>query len=1841
MGAKRNQAQSSVQNSDIRDRYPVGSSRVESYEEWEARVHPRTTPDINGFLDGTQKFLEDVHYQNYRSAMGNYDTLLEQRNAISNYLDQNLAQVDSETYREFKNLFQAFDNAGQQVQDYRGRLSYDLEAGQAGINNLKNDLQEYRQLLMDASDNPERFEQLKGQYGSLSDLQALITQSEVDYNLANRTQRQYAMGNIDPSRPAYDLEAAQSEISQLQQDYEDFRRLMGTNSADPQRFQELKNQYGNLTEIQNLIQEKEAEVQNYDPYNDVLYNYINNPDLYREMYQMQDLLPPADPLLWGIEPLMGIESDPYKYRGYDRLTDAERDMFNYHYQRGGQEEAQQYLDSIQDTLNIRQADEIFQNLQDKTALEILFGIDAGIDNFQQSTAAFFNTEDDYIPYSAKQYASGMVREDLADAGPVIRGNSLGQIGYDIVNTSANMAPSILASTALSILAPPAGPFVGSGMMGLSAAGSAYQQALNAGFNKDQARLYGNAIGASEAIMSYLLAGIGKLGGKATNNVLAKILSKVDSGFLRAAGMLGGKFASEGLEEGLQDVVSPIISNAILHTDEDIDWESVGYSGFLGGITALLFEGGPTIYREVNTSRIGRDIIDAGAVESLRKAGTTFSPDSVAYRLANKVNENTDAYTIGRLFNEVNASFTEQNIQEITQALVKERMPETIARKNAEVMARIVDGEKITATQAEVIRANEPLAKAVRTTLIDPNATWFQRTQSFSEVSEKLDAFQESKEAPKPKQTATDNTADGTVQETAEKPSTEEPKRAVQFKEIGKKDATVILEDGTEAPLDTADIDPDEAVVLETIAGMDGITVQDANFMLGALNVGHSPESTGTLRHMAGYGAREAFQYGYYGAGQEQISQYGSFANSLTKAQQDAIYNLGKQAGQRAAQQKQAEVKAAPTTTTGKKPGKVHMEGSRKGLTQRQRTSLKALDRIADVMGIQIYIYESKVTATGKRSGENGWYNPSDGSIHIDLFAGQNGEGTILFTAAHELTHFIRQWSPEKFKVLADFLIEQYGKKGISLDSLIHKQQDKARRNGRELSYDDAYEEVIADSMETMLSDTKVMEKLAILKQQDQTLWEKIRSYISQLAEKIREVYKGMKPDTQEGQYVAEMVDALDRIQQLFAEGLADASGNYQSEENIAKESAILRSERIVEQVRRALPHIMKIDPVYTIDEKNASTYTSIHKEDEAIGRSVFRTQGGFAFRPGFGRVVLGRKGIVDTVFHGNGPAKQASVPAIKAVIEQGVEIGSDKNHKQRGYDTVTFAAPVNFFGTESVLGVVVKIYDNGRGDKSFYIHEIFDAEGNYIELLNGVPTKKEISSTGEVDSSSTAGTADNGIAPKNSIRDERGIVNTSAEENVGIEVNSNTDSVAPAIKRSERTWTESDYVQERDKAAEEIAKAIGVTKKKALDYIDSVNGIAKMIAEDRTRLDYFSSPYRSSFVSNVEYGGSFDFSTLCKKRRLLTGTFTAIQRALPNTALTANEILDIRNRMKDAGLEVSCGLCYVEGSRANMGQFAKEFLRLYKQYYPDAWQPNMADVNTPEGIEWVRINHPEVYEQYEYFWNHYGTLKAGDKNLFASQQKPKLYQLHTEYKGEILQKFRSEDNIEAKNRNGGIRLQSFSDFEIVHLIDTMQIIMDMSRVGLAGQAYTKVPDFAWALGDTGLKINLSLIAKGVDEHGRLIFDNVEGMPIGEAMALRDRYSKNVGTILVAFNDEQLRAAMADDRVDFIIPFHRSQWKKSQYTAMELPAKTKDYTYMYCSALNVPRDVYLDICRFVNNTENDVDPENGASVRYSAVKKIMAEIDSYPLSPAQKTAVAQSIGEIKSWKDSTIRKYKLW
>ena len=384
----------------------------------------------------------------------------------------------------------------------------------------------------------------------------------------------------------------------------------------------------------------------------------------------------------------------------------------------------------------------------------------------------------------------------------------------------------------------------------------------------------------------------------------------------------------------------------------------------------------------------------------------------------------------------------------------------------------------------------------------------------------------------------------------------------------------------------------------------------------------------------------------------------------------------------------------------------------------------------------------------------------------------------------------------------------------------------------------------------------------------------------------------------------------------------------------------------------------------------------------------------------------------------------------------------------------------------------------------------------------------------------------------------------------------------PAVMHSLRSYNKSDYVQERDKAAAAMAKKMGITVERAKAYIDDVTSISAMVAADRDRLDFEAEEEYSAMKHNSEYKFTMDFSTLCKKRLLYTGTFDAIQKQLGDTALTEDDYIQLRQMMADRGYEVACAFCYVESRRKNNGQIIDKFLDTYKEAQKngkkmelgpsnrrkafdteEGFTPKISDFNTSEGIANIMHNHRSVYDAYMYFMNARGVSK------------PKLIESRTDYRSEILSKFRSASAVRAMNRRGGLRLQSFSDFEVVNMLDMMQVVMDMSRVGLMSQAYTKVPAFARVFGGTGVKINLSLVTKGVDSNGKLIFDDVEGMPHAEAFKIREMYSDHVGTILVGKDDATIRAAMADPRIDFIIPYHASGWSVENQNALGIGGYT--------------------------------------------------------------------------------------
>jgi hypothetical protein len=356
-------------------------------------------------------------------------------------------------------------------------------------------------------------------------------------------------------------------------------------------------------------------------------------------------------------------------------------------------------------------------------------------------------------------------------------------------------------------------------------------------------------------------------------------------------------------------------------------------------------------------------------------------------------------------------------------------------------------------------------------------------------------------------------------------------------------------------------------------------------------------------------------------------------------------------------------------------------------------------------------------------------------------------------------------------------------------------------------------------------------------------------------------------------------------------------------------------------------------------------------------------------------------------------------------------------------------------------------------------------------------------------------------------------------------------------KYSLSTWT-----PEMQKKVSQNLVSAGFAENDVEKWIADTNGIAAVIASDKARLDFEAHENHTMVKDNNEYYKTVEASTLCAKRLKYQGTFDAIQHRLPNTTLTSDMLIELREMMKKNGHEVPCGACYVESRRRHLGKYATDWLKTYDGEYI----PTLADVTTTNGLEKLRIEHPQTYDDFIAAMN-----KKGVSN-------PKVVELRTEYKGEIMKIPNS--TYKKIMKIGGLRLQSFSDFETPHLLDMMQVVHDMASRKFVSQAYTKVPNFAWVLGDTNIKINLSLIPSGtgVDANGELTFDPKEGMDINEAMRLRDRYSKNVGTTIIGINDEHILKCMADDRIDYIIPFHRSGWGSTELKAMGLDSYI-DYT----------------------------------------------------------------------------------
>jgi hypothetical protein len=344
---------------------------------------------------------------------------------------------------------------------------------------------------------------------------------------------------------------------------------------------------------------------------------------------------------------------------------------------------------------------------------------------------------------------------------------------------------------------------------------------------------------------------------------------------------------------------------------------------------------------------------------------------------------------------------------------------------------------------------------------------------------------------------------------------------------------------------------------------------------------------------------------------------------LSAAVRNAAYKAGKVTGGREVAAAQARVEAVQgTAKTDGMPGRVlftdggkvtgtvrdYIKQSGRVLKPVQEAGLLAMEKLATALKMDLYVYESYRNKNGdlvyidERGKEvkapNGKYRDTNGHLYVDLNAGNSGSGTMLFTVAHELTHHIKQWSPAKYRVLANCVVKMInGRGGLTIDQLIAAQQKKAAENGRELTPDEAFDELIADSMETILADGKVIEMMAEIKKQDESLWKKVRDWFKNLAEELKSIvgeYEGRTPDSVEGLMVATLrKDLVNQLERLYAEALMDASENF---------NATFTAEESQTLTEAGIGFDEETESVYSL------RYSTAYTDEIQVGRKTFDTE---------------------------------------------------------------------------------------------------------------------------------------------------------------------------------------------------------------------------------------------------------------------------------------------------------------------------------------------------------------------------------------------------------------------------------------------------------------------------------------------------------------------------------------------------------------------------------------------------------------------------------------------------------
>lgn len=197
----------------------------------------------------------------------------------------------------------------------------------------------------------------------------------------------------------------------------------------------------------------------------------------------------------------------------------------------------------------------------------------------------------------------------------------------------------------------------------------------------------------------------------------------------------------------------------------------------------------------------------------------------------------------------------------------------------------------------------------------------------------------------------------------------------------------------------------------------------------------------------------------------------------------------------------------------------------------RRVQVEALREFLAGSPANAVFYESNRNELGKSIGEQGFYDPETHTMYIDVNAGNNGEGAILRTAAHELTHMLQQTAPKEYDALADFVINYfYSADPAAVGQLVADKVIRAQENGRSMGEAAALNDIVADACENMLTDA---DALSALSNENRTLFERFKAWLDEMIGRLKAAISKFGKGSKAGELLGQDLKSFESARRLW------------------------------------------------------------------------------------------------------------------------------------------------------------------------------------------------------------------------------------------------------------------------------------------------------------------------------------------------------------------------------------------------------------------------------------------------------------------------------------------------------------------------------------------------------------------------------------------------------------------------------------------------------------------------------------------------------------------------------------